>query len=88
MDPVVAGLLAVGTVVLACLWCGANRRHNARRAGVADEWSGGDGGTRLWTTAARCLTCAHSGGLVEVVGDGLRFTCMACGERHHRTDRA
>jgi anaerobic selenocysteine-containing dehydrogenase len=80
VDPLVAAA-AAGALLLA-LWVGANRRHAQRRSASAGEWEGER--ADLWTSAARCPSCAAPGGLLSRVDGELWYSCLACGQRHRR----
>ncbi len=86
MESIVAA--AVAGVLLLLLWLGANRRHVARRGGASREWDGSERRPDLWTSAARCPNCGESGGLLSDDGEEVWFSCLACGQRHRRQNRA
>lgn len=81
-----AAVVAAG-VVLVTLWAVTNRRHLARREPQSADWDATDDELDLWTSAARCVHCGTSGGLLEKDGDRLFFACLSCGRRHERDSR-
>ena len=74
-------------VVLLVLWAVTNARHLARRERQTADWDGGEERPDLWTSSAACVHCGASGGLLELVGDDVTFSCLACGRRHVRETR-
>ena len=81
--------VAIGAVGLALVvsWILSSRQHLARRAAQTADWDTGEEQLDLWTSAARCVHCGASGGLLEKEGDRLFFACLACGRRHERENR-
>jgi predicted RNA-binding Zn-ribbon protein involved in translation (DUF1610 family) len=81
-------LVGAAGLVLGVVWLLATLRHvRAGRVRSAD-WDGAAAEPELWTSAARCPRCHEAGGLLTRAGDGVRFECLACGDRHVRRHRA
>lgn len=83
LPAVIAGV----AVVLLALWFVTNQRHLARRERQTADWDEGAQRPDLWTSAAACIHCGAQGGLVELVGDEVTYTCLACGRTHVRETR-
>ena len=80
-------VLGVG-VVLLVLWAVTNHRHLERRERQNTDWDVGAERPDLWTSSAACVHCGAHGGLLELVGDEVTFSCLACGRRHVRRSRS
>ena len=79
--------MVLSAIVLAA-WIAANQRHVRRREQRSSEWSEDTARPDLWTSAAACVHCGAAGGLLELHGDEVHFTCLACGRTHQRETRA
>lgn len=75
-------------VVLLAAWIAANGRHLSRREQQSREWTADDDRPALWTSGAACVHCGTAGGLLELSGNDVHFTCLACGRSHVRETRA
>ncbi len=82
-----AAVLGVGLVLL-LVWAVTNSRHVARRERQTADWEGGEERPDLWTSSAACVHCGAHGGLLELGGDDVTFSCLACGRRHVRESRS
>lgn len=82
-----ATILALGVVLLGA-WIVASARHVSRREQQSSEWSAAGERPDLWTSGAACVHCGTPGGLLELTGEELHFTCLACGRSHVRETRA
>jgi hypothetical protein len=80
-------VVGLGLLLLA-VWVVTNSRHVARREGQTADWQGDGERPDLWTSGAACVHCGASGGLLELVGDEVMFSCLACGRRSVRKTRS
>lgn len=80
-------LVAVLVVLFIGAWLRALRAQLRRQRVRAQEWAGAGHRPELWTSAARCVSCGRSAGVLDADGDVLWYVCLACGHRTRRTTR-